>query len=238
MAAPVPTPVSGFVLAGGRSSRMGRDKALLELAGKPLVQHAVTKLRRLCGDVKILSAEPALAAYAPLVPDVHPGCGPMSGVEAALIHSGTDWNLILPVDVPFLPTSLLNCWLGATLKEPAGRTRVSMLSVDGVAHPALLILHKEMLPFLTYSLDRGHYRLLAALNYGAEKIAIREKVEMREVFYKPQLDDPCTPFVDETGEVWGAKNDLRNGTSGLWFANLNTPEEFVEGEKFSSALDT
>ena len=80
-------PISGYVLAGGRSSRMRTDKSLLLLAGKPLIQQAVTKLGRVCAEVHILSANPALAAYAPLIPDIHPGCGPIGGMEAALAHS-------------------------------------------------------------------------------------------------------------------------------------------------------
>ncbi len=84
---PVPSEIGGYVLAGGRSSRMGRDKALLELAGKPLVRHAVKKLRRVCMDVRVLSDNPELAAYAPIVPDIHRDCGPMGGIEAALTHS-------------------------------------------------------------------------------------------------------------------------------------------------------
>ena len=78
--------VGAYVLAGGKSSRMGRDKALLELAGKPLVRHAVTKLRRVCEDVHILSGNMELAPYAPLVEDLHPGCGPIGGLEAAFEH--------------------------------------------------------------------------------------------------------------------------------------------------------
>jgi hypothetical protein len=60
-AAPNIFPVAGYVLAGGRSSRMGTDKALLELAGKPLIEHAVAKLRRICANVAILGSNPALA---------------------------------------------------------------------------------------------------------------------------------------------------------------------------------
>lgn len=93
--------VGGYVLAGGKSSRMGRDKALLELAGKPLVLHAVTKLQRVCEDVHILSGNRELAEYAPLVEDLHPGCGPIGGIEAAFGHSGHEWILLMPVDMPF-----------------------------------------------------------------------------------------------------------------------------------------
>ncbi len=57
MVAPAPAEVGGYVLAGGKSSRMGRDKALLELAGSPLLGHAVTKLRRVCVDVRVLGGQ-------------------------------------------------------------------------------------------------------------------------------------------------------------------------------------
>jgi len=69
MVSRMPEEVGGYILAGGKSSRMGRDKALLELAGKPLVQHAVKKLRRVCMDVRILSNSGELGAYAPIVAD-------------------------------------------------------------------------------------------------------------------------------------------------------------------------
>ena len=82
----LPPELGGYVLAGGRSSRMGTDKALLLLAGKPLIAHAVVKLGRLCQDVRVLSANSALAPYAPLVPDLHPDCGPIGGIEVALTH--------------------------------------------------------------------------------------------------------------------------------------------------------
>jgi hypothetical protein len=125
---------------------MGRDKAFLDLAGKPLVLHAVVKLRRVCMEVSILGDNPSLDAYAPLVRDVHPDCGPMGGMEAALLHSRYDWNLFLPVDMPFLPTAYLSGWLRQALPEEsgvrhmwrqgferrAGDARVRMLMVDGV----------------------------------------------------------------------------------------------------------
>ncbi len=112
---PLGLDVGGYVLAGGRSSRMGRDKALLELGGKPLALHAVTKLQRVCSDVHILSGNMELAAYAPLVQDLHPGCGPIGGIEAALAHSYDEWNLFLPVDMPFFPSAFLSAWVGANV---------------------------------------------------------------------------------------------------------------------------
>ena len=75
----------GFVLAGGRSSRMGQDKALLQVAGRSLLEVALEKLRCLDGPApRIAAARSDLLSHAPVIPDLHPGCGPLSGIEAAL----------------------------------------------------------------------------------------------------------------------------------------------------------
>jgi molybdopterin-guanine dinucleotide biosynthesis protein A len=231
-------PVAGYVLAGGMSSRMGRDKALLELGGRPLVDHAVAKLRRICAKVKILGTNPELESYGPVVRDVHPGCGPMSGVEAALLDSEYDWNLILPVDVPFLPTAFLNDWMGTTLRVRREDVRVSMLETDAAAHPALLIVHRDMARFLTYALDRGHYRLLAALEYGAEKLAIERGVKTEDVFLRMQWDEPSVAAVEASAEAWGRLNAPQRAVGADWFANVNTPEDFSKAEHHVDALDT
>jgi molybdopterin-guanine dinucleotide biosynthesis protein A len=231
-------PVGGYVLAGGKSSRMGRDKALLELAAKPLVLHAVTKLQRICAEVSILGGNSELEAYAPLVRDLYNGCGPMAGIEAALRSSKHDWNLILPVDVPFLPTFLLNDWLRSVLREPVQDVKLSILSVDNVPHPALLIIHRAIAPYLTASLERGDFKLLPALRSATADIAARGKLEVGKVFAEMQWDDlRTTNAVDKLGP-WYSRNETQRKDWSRWFANLNTPEEFADAEQHLDALDT
>ena len=104
----MPSDLNGYVLAGGKSSRMGQDKALLKLAGKPLVLRAVEKLQQICADFYILGNRPELEIYAPLVRDLHEGCGPLGGIEAAFSHSAKAWNLFMAVDMPFLPVGFLD----------------------------------------------------------------------------------------------------------------------------------
>jgi molybdopterin-guanine dinucleotide biosynthesis protein A len=226
-------PVGGYVLAGGRSSRMGRDKALLPLAGKTLVEHAVTKLQRLCAKVSVLSGNPELAAYAPLVPDNFGGSGPLGGIEAALLDSEFAWNLILPVDMPFLPTKLLDDWIYSALQEPIRDVRISMLSVDGQAYPTLLLIHRDVIPYLRADLEVGRYKVLVSLESAAQAIAAERRVEPERVFWRAQYDDPISPKWRNADKAW------KKGTRGCldWFANLNTPKEFAEAEKHSDALD-
>lgn len=157
--------VGGYVLAGGKSSRMGTDKALLEMGGKPLVAHAVAKLQRICADVHILTSSPALAEFAPLVRDLHPKCGPIGGIEAALDHSGFEWNLILPVDLPFVPADFLRTWVRRVLDRPG--TRVAYFNVLGIPQPTLALIRREAAPSITAAIERGDYKLRPVLEAAA-----------------------------------------------------------------------
>ena len=219
---------------------MGRDKALLTLGGKLLIEHAVTKLRRVCRDVAILSADPELEGFAPLVVDVHPACGPMSGMEAALLATRFDWNLFLPVDVPFLPTSYLVSWIGVILREAAAGVRVAMFTVEGVAQPTLALVHRGVLPFLTASLEAGRYKLQPVLAEAAAAVAERDGLPAWRGLWKIPYwrEFTSTPGPQHTKLPWCYTTEAQRAASGRWFSNLNAPEEFAEAERHVDALDT
>jgi molybdopterin-guanine dinucleotide biosynthesis protein A len=229
--------VGGYVLAGGLSSRMGQEKALLELAGKPLIAHAVEKLRRFCADVSILTNNEVLGRFAPTVPDLHPGCGPMSGMEAALVQSPHDWNLIFPVDVPFLPTLLLETWCIATLADGQAKgTRIAMFEEGGIPQPALLMIHRDMTPYLQTALTRGEFKLGPALHLGAASIAVDRDLNPAAVLRKRSRGSECD--LPATGIGWHALTEAQKCHRQLWFANLNTPEDFANAAQFVNVLDT
>ena len=175
MARRTPAEIGGYVLAGGKSSRMGRDKALLEINGSPLIAHAVAKLQEVCAAVSILSDKPELVAYGPLVLDLHPNCGPIGGIEAALDHSGFDWNLLVPVDVPFLPVAFLREWVGRVIGDEANR--VAYFEVGGRPQPGLLLIHREAKPRVSAAIERGEYKLLPALSEAANGMCHVERIE-------------------------------------------------------------
>ncbi len=106
--------IAGVVLAGGRSSRMGFDKAMADLAGRPLVAHAVARLAPQVAAMAISSNEggEAFAALGlPLVPDRDPNRpGPLAGILAAMewaAASGHGFVVTAPVDSPFAPADLV-----------------------------------------------------------------------------------------------------------------------------------
>jgi len=233
----LPLPISGYVLAGGRSSRMGTDKALLQLAGKPLIAHAVAKLRRICEDVAILSNNAALADYAPLVSDLHPGCGPIAGIEAALTHSAHAWNLILPVDMPFVPTELLfSRAAGAINAHPP--LSIEMFTIFGRPQPALCFLYQEVARYIGAAIERGDFQLMAALQAAATALAALHNQPLDRILRNEPItfDYQFSALPGEGGPslVTQAQQDAIR----LWFENLNTPEDFALAEAHIAALDT
>lgn len=100
--------VAGFVLAGGKSSRMGRDKAFLELEGKTLLARALETLAGVAPQVAILGSRATFGGFGVVVEDVYPDRGPLGGIHAALASEhAADFNVILGVDLPFLTDDLL-----------------------------------------------------------------------------------------------------------------------------------
>jgi molybdopterin-guanine dinucleotide biosynthesis protein A len=99
--------LTGFVLAGGRSSRMGEEKALLRLGGRTLLERALEKAREVAASVHIAGPAERFAAYGEVVEDVYPGRGPLGAIHAALSASRTELNLMLAADMPFVEAEFL-----------------------------------------------------------------------------------------------------------------------------------
>lgn len=109
-------PLSAVILAGGRSSRMGRDKAWIEWAGRPLIAHALEKVRRLGVAEVFISGRPGVdytALGCPVLLDLEPDRGPLGGIERALRECASPLLLVLAVDLPHVTPALLAGLLAA-----------------------------------------------------------------------------------------------------------------------------
>ena len=99
---------AGFVLTGGRSSRMGRDKALLPIEGSVLVERTAEQVRIAAGSVTLIGAPERYAHLGlPVVPDLIEDCGPIGGLYTALKIGRADWNLLVACDMPALTAEFL-----------------------------------------------------------------------------------------------------------------------------------
>ncbi len=150
---------AGWVLAGGQSSRMGSDKALLNLDGMPLVLRAATVAAEVCASVSLVG-DPAKygAVGLPVVADRLNGMGPLAGIEAALALTEADWNLILACDMPRLSGPILETLF-------AGDADCSLPQyADGRVEPLCAVYHRRCHGHIRSALERGVRKVTAALD--------------------------------------------------------------------------
>jgi molybdopterin-guanine dinucleotide biosynthesis protein A len=154
----------GFVLAGGRSSRMGRDKALIGLAGRPLIVHALDVLGKAGLPAKIAGARSNLSAFAPVIADGVADAGPLAGICAALADSDVELAVFLSVDLPLIPASLIQYLLWDAAMT--GRM-VTLASVNGFPQTFPAVVRREALAALERELRNGKAGCLAGFQAAA-----------------------------------------------------------------------
>jgi molybdopterin-guanine dinucleotide biosynthesis protein A len=93
-------PVTAFILAGGKSVRMGEDKAFLRLGGCTLLERALELVRGLAGNAWIVGNKGKFAAFGPVIEDLYAERGPLGGIHAALTQTSTDLNLMIALVCP------------------------------------------------------------------------------------------------------------------------------------------
>ena len=164
----VPPKIAAFILAGGASRRMGRDKALLPFAGRPLLLHLVNLVAPLAESVVVLG--PPLRYEhlcrplgVPVYDDLSEGIGPLAGIENALNRSASDWNLFLACDMPFVNVDWIQHLIGEARSQPAEVLCVSsaLRGEGNIIKPSPLCAcwHKHALPHIRQSLATGSRRV-------------------------------------------------------------------------------
>ena len=150
------TPFTGYVLAGGQSTRMGRDKALLEIGGQPLIQSAVNLLKAVTERVVILGpAEQYGFLGLPVLPDLVPSRGPLSAICTGLERSETDVNLFLACDMPLMQAPFLKL----LVEKAAQADAVLMRLDDGSLEPLCAVYNRSCLSVVKANYDCGRFKL-------------------------------------------------------------------------------
>jgi molybdopterin-guanine dinucleotide biosynthesis protein A len=154
--------VSAFVLAGGQSTRMGSDKALLTLRGKTLLDRALGLAYGITSRVAILGpCERYAAVQEKIIEDEFPGCGPLAGIHAALQATETDLNVILSVDMPFMSTDFLAYLIERA--ESSTDTPVVLPRVGGIVQATCLACRRAFRITCEQRLRLGLYKVEDAI---------------------------------------------------------------------------
>ena len=175
------SPLTGIILAGGKSSRMGRDKGQMLFRGKPLIRYALELVKPLCDHILISANDTDYGSYGyPVVPDEIPGAGPLAGLTAALKRSPTRDNIVIPCDTPFLSRDLLS-YLLCTVRD---QKAVIPVHPDGRIEPLCGYYSAEIVPLMEKNLKKGNYKMATLLE---EARAFFLKMDETLPFYHPGL---------------------------------------------------
>jgi molybdopterin-guanine dinucleotide biosynthesis protein A len=145
---------TGIVLAGGRGSRMGKEKGQIRWKGKTLIEHAIDIVSPLCEELIISANHDRYRTFGfPVVRDLVPDCGPMGGIYSALSVSETRNNLIIPVDTPLVTTEIYRHLISFVNSYDV------IVPVDHNAYyqPLCAMYSKSIIPFMKARMDKGQF---------------------------------------------------------------------------------
>ncbi|MEO6833571.1 MAG: molybdenum cofactor guanylyltransferase [Chitinophagaceae bacterium] len=131
--------IDGYILAGGKSSRMGSDKGLLNFQGKPLVQWVIEQLSPAVKNVILVSNNIEYQQFGlTVIPDLIKDRGPAGGIYASLSHANTEQIFVVACDMPFITTDIIRYII-----EHAVKSQITLVEQNGQLQPLCGIYDKE-----------------------------------------------------------------------------------------------
>lgn len=171
------------ILAGGKSSRMGADKALVLLNGRTLLDGVLEVARSVSTEVRIVGDPGKYSGFAPCIRDLHADCGPLGGIHAALRESHTDLNLMLAVDLPFVTPALLRFLTARATESP--QSTVTVPRTGRGLQPLCAVYRREFAVSAEKALQAGRYKIDALFDPASTQV-VEENV-LRSAGFSPEL---------------------------------------------------
>jgi molybdopterin-guanine dinucleotide biosynthesis protein A len=193
--------LTGFVLAGGKSSRMGRDKALLELGGQTLLARALGLLGTAVAEVRIVGDHAKFSSFGVVVEDILADHGPLGGIHAALKASRSELNLILAVDLPLVKPAFLE---HLVVQAQTTEALVTVPRCGGHFQPLCAVYRQDFCDVAERSLAQGKNKIDPLFATVPTRILEEEELTLRgfgpEIFHNLN-----TPQDLERAQKWFAR---------------------------------
>ena len=178
------TNVSGIVLAGGLSRRLGRDKAVEPVGGEPLIQRVIGRVSEVTGDLVVVvndarrGSQLPLPSSAKVAVDLYPGAGSLGGIFTGLTSAEGEWGLVVACDMPFLNLELLGHML--SLRDGYD---VVVPVLEGRPEPTHAAYSKECLPHIERRLQAKELKIARFFDEVRVKYVPQEDVSKLDSDY-------------------------------------------------------
>ncbi|MBM2840506.1 MAG: Molybdopterin-guanine dinucleotide biosynthesis protein [Bacteroidetes bacterium] len=181
--------IAGAILAGGKSTRMGRDKAMLDLLGKTFIQRIAETLQAVFGDVVVVSAWRERYSFLdlPIIKDIYKNCGPLGGIHAALSTTEAPAVFFCSCDVPFVSPEIVHYVVNRRFLD-----QVTLLLGSNSLQPLFGVYKQSCLPVIEKQLKHGQYSVQRCI-FQLTTTILSEPSRYREAYVNP-LMNINTPF--------------------------------------------
>ncbi|MFD0835857.1 molybdenum cofactor guanylyltransferase [Mariniflexile aquimaris] len=153
--------ITGIILSGGKSSRMGSDKGFLMFEGKPFVEHSIDALKPLVSNIIIISNNKDYDIFGfKRIEDEIENTGPLAGIYSGLKHASTEYNLVLSCDIPLIKSNILEKLVNAAVED----YEVIQIESGGKTMPLIALYKKQCEHIFLKLLNEGERRLQFAVN--------------------------------------------------------------------------
>jgi molybdopterin-guanine dinucleotide biosynthesis protein A len=187
--------INGYILAGGISSRMGTDKGMMLLNGKPMVEHVIEQLKPAVDKVVIISNNPEYEKLGlEVIPDLIKDIGPAGGIYTALKYSDTNYNFMVSCDMPFITPEAVKFMV-----QKAIESQIIVPVSKGQMEPMFGVYSKDCLTLWSALIEKGLLKLqelvthfdVLKLNVDDNELfsnRLFQNINTREEFEKINLD--------------------------------------------------
>lgn len=172
---------NGYILAGGKSSRMGTDKGLILFEGKAMIQYVIEQMQPLFSNLVIVSNNPEYEKFGlEVIPDLIKNIGPAGGIYTALSHSDTKLNFIVSCDMPFITQETI-----AYIFKYTDESQIILLEHQGIIGPLFGIYSKDCEKIWLECIQQKTYKLREMIsNFKLKTIPIENNKIFKESFFK------------------------------------------------------
>lgn len=200
-------PITCVVLAGGKSTRLGRDKAFLKVDGQLLIERIVDRLEQLSEEIIIVAND--VHRYdqfeAIVVSDVYPGKGALGGIYSGLRRASNANSLVVACDMPFLNVSLLRYMQGLTSSSDVVIPRIGQFTEALHA-----IYSKKCMPFIEKQLVEGDLRIVHFFPHVRVRYVEQEQIEIFDPAHLSFANINSEADLKWAREIWSREGDIRS----------------------------
>ena len=197
--------ITGIVLAGGQSSRMGYNKAEAELHGESMLIRMIEKLKEITPTIVVSSGTTNYPNIPYMqIPDEHPQCGPMGGIYSVLKASNTSLNLVVSCDIPLVSIDLLEHIVAIAAHSEALIT----VPIDDNGQPQMMcaVYHRDVVPILQQQLVAHAFKMKNLLNLvSVEYVKISKEHPLYVEHAFMNVNSPIN--LEEARKLWSNQKE-------------------------------